>query len=104
MDGTIKPAGVNENTGFLKIIAVLAMIVDHTAVVFFPGELWMRVVGRLAFPLFAWSIAVGAQKTRNISKYALRLLLVGVISQPFYMIGLHHELTKLNVFVCFFWD
>lgn len=98
MEMEIRRAPVNQNTGFLKLIAVLTMIVDHAGVVLFPGALWMRVVGRMAFPLFAWSIAIGAKKTRDIRRYALRLLITGVAAQPFYMFVLHHELTKLNIF------
>ena len=74
------------------------MIVDHAGVVFFPKYREMRVIGRIAFPLFCWCAVVGCCYTRNIFRYALRLLLVGVLSQPCYMYGLNHRWNELNVF------
>lgn len=95
-------AKVNHDTGFTGIVAVICMLIDHMGVVFFPQQAWMRVVGRIALPLFAWGIAVGAEHTRNIAKYALRLFVLMIISQPFYMYGLDHSLLKLNIFATLF--
>lgn len=88
----------NENTGFIKALAILCMIVDHVAVAFFPQTLELRVIGRMAFPLFAWCLCVGAEYTRNPWKYGLRLLLAGVISQPVYMYAMNHNWNELNIF------
>ncbi|MBR5109016.1 MAG: hypothetical protein IK099_02380 [Clostridia bacterium] len=90
--------GGNENKTFVKIIAVVSMLVDHIGVVFFPNVSEMRLLGRIAFPLFAWGVVTGAEYTRNIWKYALRILIVGVISQPCYMFALNHKAYELNVF------
>ena len=90
--------GGNENTGLIKACAILFMIVDHVSAAFFPSILEMRVIGRIAMPLFCWCICVGAEYTRNIWKYALRLLLVGILAQPCYMQGLHHSWNELNVY------
>ncbi len=92
------PAYTNHNTGLLGVIAVFCMIVDHVGVIFFPGVLWMRVIGRVALPLFAWGIAIGAEHTRSIARYALRLLILLVVSQIFYMRALNHTWTQLNIF------
>ena len=56
------------------------MLIDHIGAVFFP-ELLLRIIGRISFPLFAWGIARGYKYTRNIKMYALRLLLLAVVSQ-----------------------
>ena len=48
--------GGNENTGLLKVIAILCMIADHIGAKFFPTIAELRVVGRIAFPLFAWCL------------------------------------------------
>ncbi|HSK68435.1 MAG TPA: TraX family protein [Candidatus Limnocylindria bacterium] len=93
-----RPDEPNKDHSLLKLVAVLTMMVDHAGVVFFPGVLWLRVIGRIAFPLFAWGIAVGAQKTRDWRLYALRLLLIGIVSQPFYMLALTHSWAELNIF------
>ena len=90
--------GGNENTGLLKVIAILCMIADHIGAKFFPTIVELRVIGRIAFPLFAWCLCVGAVHTRNVWKYALRVLLVGILSQPFYMQALDHKWYQLNVF------
>ena len=94
---TIQIAG-NTNTNFLKIIAMVAMVIDHIGAIFFPNFLELRVIGRLAFPLYGWCIVVGSVYTKNIYRYMLRLLLVGLISQPFYMVALHPTAWKLNIF------
>lgn len=93
------PASPNKDQSLLKLVAILTMIVDHLGVVFFPGTLWLRVIGRIAFPLFCWGIVVGAEKTGNWKAYALRLLALAVISQPFYMLALNHSLTQFSVMV-----
>lgn len=56
-------------------------------VVFFPNVFSLRVIGRLAMPLFAWGIAYGYIQTKNIRKYAFRILLLAIISQfPYYIL------------------
>ena len=55
----------NRDQSLIKLVAVLTMVVDHTGVIFFPGVLWLRVIGRIAFPLFCWGIVIGAERTRD---------------------------------------
>lgn len=88
----------NENTNFLKLIAILCMLVDHIGAAFFPQATDLRLIGRIAFPLYCWCVVVGADYTRNIWKYALRLLAIGLISQPCYMGALNHGWAELNIF------
>lgn len=68
----------------IKLIAVVLMVIDHIGVVFFPDILLLRIVGRLSFPLFAWLIGEGEKHTRNFKLYLIRLIALGIISQPFY--------------------
>ena len=75
----------------LKNIALVSMVIDHAAVGLIEqselasGAAWslcgtaMRLVGRVAFPLFAFMIAEGTAHTRDRRRYALRLLLLAVI-------------------------
>lgn len=88
----------NENTGLIKLIAIACMIVDHVGAAFFPRVYELRLIGRLAFPLFAWCLCVGVEYTRNIRKYAVRLLLAGILSQPVYFWAMNHKWYELNVF------
>ena len=90
--------GGNENKDVVKIAAYVFMLIDHMGVLFFPHIPELRIFGRIAFPLFAWGIVVGSVYTRNIWKYALRLLIVGIISQPLYVFAMEHEWAYLNVF------
>lgn len=68
----------------LKIIAVIAMIIDHSGYIIFNSFSFMNYIGRLSFPIFALLITEGYIHTRNLKKYFLRLLIFAFISQvPF---------------------
>ncbi|MBR2570693.1 MAG: hypothetical protein IKE30_00980 [Clostridia bacterium] len=81
---------MNTDTGFLKLVALIAMTIDHAGKVLFPQMPWMRIVGRLAFPIFAWCLAVGSVYTRHPRRYLARILMMAVLSQPLYSLGLNH--------------
>ena len=53
----------------LKIFAIVCMTLDHIGAVLFPQAVWLRVIGRLAFPLFSYCIAEGCRYTRNKARY-----------------------------------
>lgn len=74
------------NASTLKIIGILAMILDHVGWVFFPKIELFHIVGKLAIPIFCYMIAEGYEKTRNVKSYLMRLVGLGIISQvPFLM-------------------
>lgn len=87
----------NTNTGLLKMFALIFMVMDHVGAKFFPGIQELRILGRIAFPLYLWCAVVGMEYTRNHWRYALRIFVFALISQPFYMLGLGHDLYELNV-------
>lgn len=94
---TEKVKGISGST--LKIIAIISMLVDHTAAVVlemamvkggYAEELngiyyFMRMgIGRLAFPIFCFLLVEGFEKTRNRVKYGGRLFLFALLSEiPF---------------------
>ncbi len=43
----------------LKIIAMVSMVFDHVGDMFFPELEWLRMIGRLAMPIFSFCIAEG---------------------------------------------
>ena len=53
----------------LKIIAAISMVIDHAGLMFFPNMEIFRIIGRLAFPIFAFMIAEGCRYTRNRLRY-----------------------------------
>ena len=67
----------------LKIIALTAMIIDHTGSVFSDYlPFYFRVIGRLAFPIFVYLVAQGFKHTRSPEKFLLRLFIFAIISEP----------------------
>lgn len=72
----------------LKIIAMIIMTIDHIGMQLFPRLLWLRMIGRLAMPIYAYMIAEGCRYTRDRKKYLLRLLGMGVLCQAVYLLAL----------------
>lgn len=68
----------------LKIIAVIAMTIDHIGVQILPDVIMLRIIGRLAFPIFAYMIAEGCTHTRNRARYFLTIGSVAVLCQAVY--------------------
>ncbi len=70
----------------LKLLAAFFMLLDHIGHYLqpaIPDTLYflLRAVGRLAFPIFAYSVARGYSMTRNPSRYFMRLLLFATLSE-----------------------
>lgn len=85
----------------LKLIALATMTIDHVGRFFFPQDIEWLLVGRLAFPIFAWGIANGYHHTSNVKKYMIRLGIFALISQiPFTIAywALFYNPTVLNIF------
>ena len=90
----------------LKLIAMVSMVFDHVGDSFFPEQTWMRVIGRIAFPVFAFCIAEGFEKTRDRNRYLVRLGLFALISEiPFDLVtsGKVLEFSHQNIILTFYW-
>lgn len=103
----------------LKLIALITMFIDHTAVVFLKDASpvimrigahtltlykLMRYIGRLSFPIFAFLIIEGFLHTSDRRKYGMRLLIFALISElPWNLehTGIWHYASQ-NVFFTLF--
>ena len=72
----------------LKLLAMLTMTIDHIGVQLFPGILWLRIVGRLAFPIYAYMIAEGCVHTRNRRNYLLQMAGLALLCQLVYFFAM----------------
>ena len=71
----------------LKIIALVAMTCDHIGLQLFPQYDILRIIGRLALPMFAYMIAEGCRYTKNRKKYLCNILGLGILCQAVYFVA-----------------
>ena len=72
----------------LKIIAMIAMLIDHIGAYLFPQVRWLRIIGRLAYPIFAYMIAEGCHHTKSRIRYFLQMAGLAAICQLVYYIAM----------------
>ena len=61
------------NSYHLKIIALVTMIIDHIGAIFYPDLVFLRIIGRIAFVLYAFMLVEGVYHTNNIHKYIKKI-------------------------------
>lgn len=83
---------LKEKTGLtgnqLKLIAMAAMTLDHIGEYLLPQVLILRIIGRLALPIYAYMIAEGCRYTRNRKKYLLRIAGLAAVCQTVYFFAM----------------
>lgn len=67
------------NATVMKLIALIAMTVDHIGYFILPEMAELRIVSRLAYPIFAYMIVEGCEHTKNKLRYFLNVLGVGLV-------------------------
>lgn len=86
------PTATRQRTGLtgnqLKIIAMAAMTCDHVGLQLLPQFAFLRVIGRLALPVYAYMIAEGCRYTRNRKSYLLRILALALVCQSVYFVAM----------------
>lgn len=71
-------------SAILHILAMAFMVSDHIWGTWLVRNDWFTIVGRIAFPIFAFMIVEGFYHTRSLKKYMLRMLAFAVVSEiPF---------------------
>lgn len=96
--------GLNANQ--LKLIAIIAMTIDHLTWTFCPGystEWWvilLHIIGRLTAPIMWFFISEGYYYTHDFKKYAKRLFILAFISHFAYnfCFGISFIPLKTSVF------
>ena len=68
----------------LKILAMLTMTIDHIGVILLPQYRFLRIIGRLSMPIYAYMIAEGCHYTHDRMRYFLRLAGLAVVCQVVY--------------------
>lgn len=90
---------LNGNT--LKIIAMIAMLIDHIGYRFNPSSIVVfRGIGRLAFPIFAFMIAEGCRYTKNKKLHFGLIFSLATLCQVVYYFADDHDLY-MSVLVTF---
>lgn len=75
----------------IKLIAIIAMTLDHIAWVLFPGysndviPMVLHIIGRITCPIMCYFVAEGYHYSKNISRYTRRLFLFSLISHFAYV-------------------
>ena len=75
------------------------MFIDHLGVIFFPNVKILRIIGRIAFPIFAFMIAEGCRYTKNKLRYLLTVMTMGIA----YMVAfyLYSGTVYMSIFITF---
>lgn len=69
----------------LKTLACIFMLIDHIGARIFPQIALLRIIGRLAYPIFAFFIAEGCRYTRNKRKRFFTVLGLGIVCESVYI-------------------
>ena len=91
----------------LKLIAIIAMTLDHIAWLLYPGyptealPLAIHILGRLTCPIMCYFIAEGYHYTSSFRRYALRLFLLAVVSHFAYVFA-SNAYTNWHSFLPFY--
>lgn len=84
METKTKAFGLTGNQ--LKILAIFLMTVDHVGAYLLPQYSVLRIIGRLAMPIFAYMIAEGCRYTKNRPRYLLTIAGFALVCQIVYLV------------------
>ena len=90
------------NSNYLKLVAIIAMTIDHGTDLLYPGfpaepiPLALHFIGRLTAPIMWFFVCEGYHYTRDVKKYMLRLGIFAVISHFAYCFGFGISLSPFE--------
>ncbi|PKM67931.1 MAG: hypothetical protein CVU95_04605 [Firmicutes bacterium HGW-Firmicutes-2] len=96
---------MNMSNSSLKLIACLTMLIDHIGAILYPDISFLRMIGRLSFPIFAFLIVEGFHHTQNIKKYSIRLAIFALVSEVPYDLAFRGNVLdfyRQNIFFTLF--
>lgn len=79
----IKDKGINQNA--LKVIAVITMTIDHVGYFMFPEIRELRIIGRIAYPIFTYLFAMSYRYSGDKIKLLVRLTVFAVLGNALIM-------------------
>ncbi len=97
---------LNANT--IKLIAIIAMTIDHITWMIFPGyptdfiPVLLHITGRITCPVMCYFIAEGYHYTRNVQKYTRRLFLFAFISHFAYVFASANFVDWKSFIPCYY--
>jgi hypothetical protein len=80
----------------LKVIAIVAMIIDHLGLYIFPDNILMRLIGRVAMPLFCFFAGYNFN-----NKIRPQLLLYGALLYAITLV-IYNDFTTANILISIF--
>lgn len=92
------------NSNHLKLIAIVAMTIDHLTWLTFPGpqKIWyvmsLHIIGRLTAPIMWFFIVEGYNYTHNLRNYLTRLFLFAIISHFAYCLAFGIPFVPNSIF------
>lgn len=72
----------------LKLLALITMTLDHIGLQLFPQVEILRILGRLALPIFAYMIAEGCHYTRSRTRYLAAMAAMALVCQIVYFFAM----------------
>lgn len=81
----------------IRMVAIITMLLDHVGLLLSGTVFYdpLRMIGRIAFPLFCFLLVEGYIYTKDLHRYMLRLFVCAVVSQVPYSLFLNTG--RLNV-------
>ena len=83
----------------LKIIGLISMVFDHIGMILFPEIFFFRIIGRIAYPIFAFALVEGCFYTRNRLKHFSLIFIMAILIQVAYYIVIRDY--SLSIFMIF---